>query len=48
MALEVKRNVVLKDPLDMNERMLLNFGPYIWSRIEKKFGYQTYKHGEAN
>lgn len=47
MALEVKRNVVLKDPFDMNERMLLNFGHTFGHALEKKFDYQTYKHGEA-
>ena len=47
MALEVKRNVVLKDPFDHNERMLLNFGHTFGHAIEKKHKYQTYKHGEA-
>ena len=47
MAIEVKRNVVLKDPFDYNERMLLNFGHTFGHAIEKKYNYQTYKHGEA-
>ncbi len=47
MAIEVKRNVVLKDPYDQKERMLLNFGHTFGHAIEKKFKYQTYKHGEA-
>lgn len=47
MALEVKRNVVLKDPFDQNERMLLNFGHTFGHAIEKKYEYKTYKHGEA-
>jgi 3-dehydroquinate synthase len=47
MAIEVKRDVVLKDPFDQKERMLLNFGHTFGHAIEKKFKYQTYKHGEA-
>lgn len=47
MALEVKRDVVLKDPFDHKERMTLNFGHTFGHAIEKKYQYQTYKHGEA-
>jgi len=47
MALNVKRDVVLKDPFDQNERMILNFGHTFGHAIEKKYKYQTYKHGEA-
>lgn len=47
MAIEVKRDIVLKDPFDQNERMLLNFGHTFGHAIEKKFQYQTHKHGEA-
>lgn len=47
MALNVKRDVVLKDPYDQHERMILNFGHTFGHAIEKKFKYQTYKHGEA-
>lgn len=47
MALRVKRNVVLKDPFDHKERMILNFGHTFGHAIEKKYQYQTYKHGEA-
>lgn len=47
MAIEVKRNVVLKDPFDQKERMLLNFGHTFGHALEKKYKYQTYKHGEA-
>ena len=47
MALEVKRDVALKDPFDHKERMTLNFGHTFGHAIEKKYQYQTYKHGEA-
>lgn len=47
MALQVKREIVLKDPFEKNERMLLNFGHTYGHAIEKKFKYETYKHGEA-
>ena len=47
MALQVKRDIVLKDPYEKNERMLLNFGHTYGHAIEKKFEYETYKHGEA-
>ena len=42
-AIEIKLNLVEKDPYDLNERMLLNFG----HAIEKVHGYDDYKHGEA-
>jgi 3-dehydroquinate synthase len=47
MALDVKRDIVLKDPYEKNERMLLNFGHTYGHAIERKFNYETYKHGEA-
>ncbi len=47
LALQVKRDVVLKDPFDLNERLILNFGHTFGHAIEKKFNYETYKHGEA-
>ena len=47
MALQVKRDIVLKDPYEKNERMLLNFGHTYGHAIEKKFKYEAYKHGEA-
>ena len=47
MAIHVKREVVLVDPLDMGERMLLNFGHTFGHAIEKKHHYDTYLHGEA-
>lgn len=46
-ALDVKRNLVLNDPCDQNERNLLNFGHTFGHAIEKAHHYQTYKHGEA-
>lgn len=47
MAIQVKRAVVLIDPYDKKERMYLNFGHTFGHAIEKKHGYETYKHGEA-
>lgn len=47
MAISVKRDLVLVDPLDKKERMLLNFGHTFGHAIEKKHDYRTYKHGEA-
>jgi 3-dehydroquinate synthase len=47
MAIHVKREVVLTDPYDHKERMYLNFGHTFGHAIEKKHGYELYKHGEA-
>ena len=46
-AIQVKRELVLNDPKDQNERMLLNFGHTFGHAIEKKHHYETYLHGEA-
>jgi 3-dehydroquinate synthase len=46
-AILVKRNLVLLDPYDKKERMLLNFGHTFGHAIEKKHNYETYKHGQA-
>lgn len=46
-AIEVKRKVVLLDPFDYKERMLLNFGHTFGHAIEFKHQYETYKHGQA-
>jgi 3-dehydroquinate synthase len=46
-SIHVKREVVLIDPYDYKERMLLNFGHTFGHAIEKKHHYETYKHGEA-
>lgn len=43
----VKKEVVIKDPYDLKERMLLNFGHTFGHAIEKKHHYEIYKHGEA-
>jgi len=43
----VKKEVVIKDPYEKKERMLLNFGHTFGHAIEKKHQYETYKHGEA-
>jgi 3-dehydroquinate synthase len=46
-AILVKRNLVLLDPYDKKERMLLNFGHTFGHAIEKKHNYEKYKHGTA-
>jgi 3-dehydroquinate synthase len=46
-SIHVKRDVVLIDPFDHKERMILNFGHTFGHAIEKKHQYATYKHGEA-
>lgn len=46
-AIHVKRELVLSDPFDKKERMLLNFGHTFGHAIEKKHHYETYLHGEA-
>lgn len=46
-AIHVKRELVLSDPFDQKERMLLNFGHTFGHAIEKKHHYETYLHGEA-
>lgn len=45
-AVMVKRKLVLKDPFDQYERMLLNFGHTFGHAIEKKSNYEI-KHGHA-
>lgn len=47
LAIFVKRELVLNDPYDKGERMMLNFGHTFGHAIEKKHHYQTYLHGEA-
>jgi 3-dehydroquinate synthase len=46
-ALQVKRAIVINDPFEKNERMLLNFGHTYGHAIEKAYHYRTYTHGEA-
>lgn len=46
-AILVKVSVVLKDPFESHERKILNFGHTLGHAIEKSFGYQDIKHGEA-
>jgi shikimate kinase / 3-dehydroquinate synthase len=45
-SLEVKANIVQRDPFEANERMLLNFGHTLGHAIEKATSY-TIAHGEA-
>jgi 3-dehydroquinate synthase len=47
MAIEVKRAIVMEDPLESGKRMLLNFGHTFGHAIEKKRGYGTISHGVA-
>lgn len=46
MAIHVKRDIVLKDPFEQNERMLLNFGHTFGHAIERHYDYAI-KHGVA-
>lgn len=46
-AIHVKRKLVLVDPYDHHERLLLNFGHTFGHAIEQQHDYRTYKHGEA-
>lgn len=46
-AVELKRSVVIKDPFDNGERLVLNFGHTYGHAIEKVTNYTKYKHGEA-
>lgn len=46
-AVEVKRSIVMKDPYERHERMLLNFGHTFGHAIERKHHYETYTHGVA-
>ncbi len=46
-AVNIKVDLVSKDPYDQNERILLNFGHTFGHAIEKAHHYQTYLHGEA-
>lgn len=47
LSIFVKRELVIIDPYDKKERMLLNFGHTFGHAIEKKHQYETYLHGEA-
>ena len=46
-ALQVKIDIVKKDPFESHERMFLNFGHTLGHAIEKVMNYETIKHGEA-
>lgn len=43
----IKKEIVEEDEMDLNTRMLLNFGHTIGHGIEKLFNYKTYTHGEG-
>lgn len=44
---EIKTNIVIKDPKDQHERMLLNFGHSFGHALEVATGFTVYLHGEA-
>lgn len=46
-ALQVKIDIVKRDPFESHERMFLNFGHTLGHAIEKEMNYETIKHGEA-
>lgn len=46
-CVEIKADFVQKDPLDMGERMKLNYGHTLGHAIETCAGYGQYLHGEA-
>ncbi len=46
MAINVKKDIVLSDPFEQNERMMLNFGHTFGHAIERHFDYAI-KHGVA-
>jgi len=43
----IKSGIVARDERDFGERMLLNFGHTLGHAIEKKSGFDRYRHGEA-
>ncbi len=43
----IKAGVVVRDPHEAGERMLLNFGHTVGHAIEKVTAYRTFTHGEA-
>lgn len=46
-AIKLKRNIVLKDPWEKNERLYLNLGHSIGHALETMDGYKSLDHGEA-
>jgi 3-dehydroquinate synthase len=43
----IKSEIVARDERDFGERALLNFGHTFGHAIEKKYGFERYRHGEA-
>lgn len=46
-CVDIKRQVVERDPFDKGERMLLNFGHTLAHAIEQFYHYERESHGEA-
>lgn len=44
---EIKTNIVIRDPKDQNERMILNFGHSFGHALEAATSFSVYLHGEA-
>jgi 3-dehydroquinate synthase len=43
----LKKNIIVKDEFDYNDRMLLNFGHTIGHALESYYQYKNIMHGEA-
>ncbi|MDR3279707.1 MAG: 3-dehydroquinate synthase [Synergistaceae bacterium] len=43
----IKSGIVERDERDFGERILLNFGHTFGHAVEKRFGFERYRHGEA-
>lgn len=46
-CVNIKKDIVIRDPYDEGERNLLNFGHTIGHAVEVYYGYDRYLHGEA-
>ena len=46
-CIDIKREIVEKDPYDLKERLVLNFGHTLGHAIEQYHNYSMFSHGEA-